>query len=298
MWWPITGMIDPPHDPQRIEPSRIISSPELDTGNIRFTPIAADIAALNRRALAHSDLDITAMSVFAWAHVCAKYVLTSFGSSFGEGYGPRVVARAAPDQPLTLTRSLPPGSLVAVPGTQTSAFLLLSMLLGKGSFKYIEMPFDRILDAVASGHSGITHGLLIHQSQLTFASLNLHLLIDLGAWWQSTTALPLPLGGNAIRRDLDTRYPPGTLQHVTNLMHRSLQHALTHRERSVEYAMRFAPELNRTDAERYLDMYVSPLTLNAGERGQSSMQRLLDEAASMDMCPRVRVETLCAVERT
>jgi 1,4-dihydroxy-6-naphthoate synthase len=310
MWWPITGMIDPPRDAQRVEPARVISRPELDTGGVRFTSIATDIAVLNRRAIDVGDLDITAISMFAWASVRSKYQLTSFGSSFGEGYGPRVVARAtSPERERAGERHVSktegskgpvacaPGSLknalVAVPGTKTTAFLLLSMFAGAGSFRCVEMPFDRVLNAVATGEGGVTHGLLIHQSQLTFAELGLELLVDLGAWWGGTTGLPLPLGGNAVRRDLDQRFKPGLSQHVANIMDRSVRYALEHRQRSIEYAMRFAPELSRAGAEKYIDMYVSPLTVECGQRGESAIERLLSEAARQGMSERVeRVDLL------
>ena len=315
MWWPITGMIDPPRDAQRVEPARVISKPEIDTGGVQFTSIATDIAALNRRAIEQGDLDITAISMFAWASVRARYQLTSFGSSFGEGYGPKVVTRATnPERQRVGGSSAVPGALksdplayargsftqgsfrdavVAVPGTKTTAFLLLSMLAGPGSFRYVEMPFDRILEAVARGTGGVTHGLLIHQSQLTFAELGLELLVDLGQWWGGTTGLPLPLGGNAVRRDLDQRFGPGLTQRVANIMDRSVRYALEHRERSIEYSMRFAPELTRAGAEKYIDMYVSPLTVDCGERGGRAIERLLHEGSRLGMCTGIdRVDLL------
>lgn len=301
MWWPITGMIDPPSDPQRIEPARVISAPELDTGRFRFVPIAADIAALNRRALASGggddELDITALSMFAWAQVHARYQLTAFGASMGHGYGPKVVARTNPERERRafpggsadaisptdrgVRALLDPAALTAIPGRHTTAFLLLSMMLGDDAAKLrtVEMPFDRILDAVVTGERGVTHGLLIHQSQLTFASLGLDLVADTGDWWLRRTGLPLPLGGNAVRRDLDARFGSGTTREVVDLLHRSLRHALAHRDRSLAYAMRFAPELTRIQAERYIEMYVSDLTVDAGPRGCQAIQRLLDEAA-------------------
>lgn len=291
MWWPITGMIEPPIDAQRIVPARVISKPEIDTGGFEFTSIAADIAALNRRAAERGDLDITALSMFAWAHVRARYRLTSFGSSFGEGYGPRVVRRKNAQSLNDATRSLtlPDDAIIAVPGTRTTAFLLLNMAMGQraAGLRFVEMEFDRILDAVARGDRGVTHGLLIHQSQLTFAELGLELVVDLGSWWQDFTGMALPLGGNAIRRDVDQRFGAGTAQRLANVMQRSLCYALEHRERSTEYAMKFAPELSRESAERYLDMYVSPLTIDCGERGRQAIERLVREGARIGLCPDV-----------
>lgn len=289
MWWPITGMIEPPPDPQRLATARVISPPEIDTGSFTFTPVAADIAALNRRAIVAADFDITALSIFTFAKVFARYQLTSFGGSFGEGYGPRIVARPdspslpIPDQPLR--SPLSDQLVIAVPGVETSAFLLLSLLLGPGMFRFVELPFDRILAAVASGEPGVTHGLLIHQSQLTFADLGLSLIVDLGERWRSLTSLPLPLGGNAVRRDLDQRFEPGAAARVVTLMDRSLRHALAHRDRSLEYARRFAPELDRAAADRYLSMYVSPLTLDCGRTGERAIEELLRRAHQLNLLP-------------
>lgn len=281
MWWPITGMIRPPTSAQAqlIQPAHVLSAPEIDTDGFSFTPFAADIAVLNRRALERADLDITAISFFAWAGARARYQLTSFGSSFGEGYGPKIVSRHA--------RTLSPDSVVAVPGVKTSAFLLLTLFAAGTPFRHVEMPFDQILDAVARGDRGITHGLLIHQSQLTYQDLGLHLLVDLGQWWCNSTSLPLPLGGNALRRDLDQRFAPGVTQRLVNVLDRSIRHALTHRERSIQYAMQFAPELSRSGAERYIDMYVSKLTMDCGSIGKSAIERLLSEAARLGLCPAI-----------
>ena len=267
MWWPITGKIDP-HDHDRI-----VEPPALDTGRFTFKALPADIDVLNRRAIERGELDITALSIFAWAQVADRYALTSCGGSFGEGYGPKVVTRGDTDLR---------GKLIAVPGVRTTAFLLLTLALGKGQFRHVEMPFDRILDAVASGQADA--GLLIHQSQLTYADLGLTHVLDLGAWWLEHTGLPLPLGGNAIRRDLEDLYGPGTLRELTGLLDRSIAHALAHRDESTRYAMAFAPEINRAQADRYIDMYVSGLTVDARPRGEQAIARVLAEASRAGMC--------------
>lgn len=288
MWWPITGLIRPPADAQAVRPAIVYSPPEIDTGGIHFIPIAADIAALNRRASAEGDLDITALSVFAWSRLSERYGLTSFGSSFGEGYGPKVVCRADVSGGVEgITR---PGTVVAVPGKGTTAFLLLSMLAGAGRFEMVEMPFDRILEAVAAGEGGVTHGLLIHQSQLTYADLGLRLVVDLGQWWGEKTGMPLPLGGNAIRRDLDERFGPGTLERVVEVMGASVRHARANHAKSAAYCRAFAPELSAEQTERYLEMYVSGLTLDAGERGERAIGRLVEEAARLGLAPGVASE--------
>jgi 1,4-dihydroxy-6-naphthoate synthase len=297
MWWPITGMIDPPRDPRAVEPARVISKPAIDTGDVRFIPIAADISVLNRRAIEQGDLDITAMSMNCYARVAAKYQLTSFGSSMGYGYGPKLVAKAKTrlaspvcyvdevgesDAPL-----IGPNSICAIPGRETTAFLVLSMMLGDAAkgIRFIEMPFDQILDVVASERDGITHGLLIHQSQLTYPELGLELIADVGQWWLAHTGLPLPLGGNAIRRDLDARLGPTATKQIVNLLHASIQHALAHREQSLTYCMRFAPEITRAQAEKYIQMYVSDLTIDAGGQGRSAIQRLLSQGHALGLCP-------------
>lgn len=285
MWWPITGMIEPPRDPQAIVPARVISPPEIDTRGFRFQSIAADIAALNRRAVAQGDLDITAISINGYAHVRDRYQLTSFGSSMGFGYGPKVVARS--DRSADLADLFSSDAVIAIPGVQTTAYLLLCMMLGErhARVRTVEMPFDQILDAVATRRDGVTHGLLIHQSQLTFADLGLHLIADVGDWWLKRTGLPLPLGGNAVRRDLDSRFESGFTTRVVDVLYASLEHARRHHDRSLDYCMRFAPELTRDRAEKYIQMYVSDLTIDAGEVGRSAIQRLLDEGSALGLCP-------------
>ncbi|MFN7021741.1 MAG: menaquinone biosynthesis family protein [Phycisphaerales bacterium] len=272
MWWPITGMIDPS------DHARITRPPVLDTGRFTFHALPADIDVLNRRAIDAGDLDITALSIFAWARVADRYALTSCGGSFGEGYGPKLVA----------PESLPTNPLIAIPGSRTTAFLLLSLALRQTGtpFRTLELPFDQILRAVAEQRADA--GLLIHQSQLTYADLGLSELLDLGAWWLDRTGLPLPLGGNALRRDLERLHGPGTLREITSLLDRSIRHALDHRDESTDYAMRFAPDISRAQADRYIDMYVSPLTLDAGSppdgRGHAAIQRLLTDAAALGLC--------------
>lgn len=314
MWWPITGMIDPPRDAQAIEPAHIISKPVLDTGDFSFAPIAADIAVLNRRALNPApdaaSLDITALSIFAWAHVAKTYRLTSFGSSMGMGFGPKIVSRIEPPGALPQAASPNPGVanrlvdrlrsslsgpdvVLAIPGKQTTAFLLTTMMLDDLAprLKTIELPFDQILAAVQRGDA--THGLLIHQSQLTFASHNLHLVADVGAYWRHATSLPLPLGGNAVIRSLDDRFGPETSKRLAKLLSASIAHALRERATSIKYCMRFAPELSQEQAEKYIDMYVSDLTVDAGPGGERAIKLLLDAAAERGLIsPIARLDLL------
>lgn len=284
MWWPITGKIDPVRKDE-LGFGVVVEPPRLETGRFAFRALAEDIAVLNRRALRAGDLDITALSMFTWAHVRDRYQLTACGSSMGEGYGPKVVCRRG-EAARAATR-------IAVPGVKTTAFLLWRLWeetrAGSGASGaepvIVELPFDRIMDAVASGDAD--RGLLIHQSQLTYADLGLEQLADLGQWWGEQTGLPLPLGGNAVRRDIDHRFGEGSICEIASVLDRSIRCALEHREESVRYCMQFATEINRDQAERYIDMYVSPLTIDMGERGERALRRLFHEANRLALCPRV-----------
>lgn len=289
MWWPITGMIDPS------DPARVVTPPEIETGRFCYRAVPADIESLNRRAAAGGDLDITAMSVHAYPHVRDAYALTACGHSMGEGYGPKLVVRE--DSPIrtvvgAFARGVN-GPAVAVPGARTTAFLALSLLV-MDSFAYVEMPFDRIIGAVAEGR--VAMGLIIHEGQLTYADSGLREVVDLGAWWGERTGLPLPLGANAVKRDLDQRFGPCTMREVAAVLKRSIEHAMEHRARSIGYAMGFA-EMNLGKGgsggislervSRFVDMYVNDLTLDAGQRGEEAIRRLLREGAGAGLCPGV-----------
>ncbi|MBX3406734.1 MAG: ABC transporter substrate-binding protein [Phycisphaeraceae bacterium] len=286
MWWPITGKIDPVRKDEHGF-GVVVEPPRLDTGRFAFRAMAEDIAVLNRRAIVVGDLDITALSMFTWAHVSERYQLTACGSSMGEGYGPKVVCRRG--------EGGRPARTIAIPGIRTTAFLLWRLweemreatpdLGARGEPEIVELPFDQILAVVSAGRAD--RGLLIHQSQLTYASLGLEQIVDLGQWWGERTGLPLPLGGNAVRRDLDARCGPGTIGEVVALLDLSVQFALRQRDESVRYCMQFAPEIDRAQAERYIDMYVSPLTVDMGPRGEAALRRLLDEAARLGLAPAV-----------
>ena len=292
MWWPITGKIDPVRKDAGgygivVEPAR------LETGRFAFRALAEDIAVLNRRAIDAADFEITAMSMFTWAHCRDRYQLTACGSSMGDGYGPKVVSRQGE------AKDGAPARTIAVPGVKTTAYLLWRMWEAANAsvetrtshsavsdpVRVIELPFDQIVSAVASGRAD--RGLLIHQSQLTYADRGLEQLVDLGQWWGGRTGRPLPLGGNALRRDLDARFGPGTTREVTALLDRSIRFALQNRDESIRYAMRFAPELSRDQTERYINMYVSPQTVDMGTRGVAAMRRLFDEGALLGLCPSV-----------
>lgn len=278
MWWPITGKLDPK------PPHRPVSAPVIDTGRFRYEGVPEDIEVLNRRAVQAGDLEITALSMGCYPRVHERYQLTACGASMGYGYGPKLVARR--DSTLTeatLREMVATGrASVAIPGVKTTAFLVLSMMLGltaDGAARVVEMPFDRVMPAVSTGE--VDMGLVIHQGQVMFDGLGLRQLADLGAWWLEKTKLPLPLGGNAIRRDLDEKYGPGTMSQAAATLDASIACALQRRSESIEYILAWAPELSRAQAERYIEMYVSPLTVNAGEAGLGAIRRLMGEGAAL-----------------
>src|SRR5437899_10318674 len=199
---------------------------KLDTGELAFRHELQDIETLNRRAL-RGELEVTAVSIHAYAYLLDKYALLPSGCSMGDRYGPMVVAR----QPLSMDQLAM--ARIAVPGTLTTAFLALRLLL-PGGFAHEVMPFDQIIGAVAEGK--FDAGLIIHEGQLTFQKQGLHLIVDLGVWWQERTGLPLPLGGNVVRRDLG----PETIRQISRLLKESIQYGLDHRDDALAYALRYA----------------------------------------------------------
>jgi 1,4-dihydroxy-6-naphthoate synthase len=209
--------------------------------------------------------------------VADKYALTSCGGSVGEKYGPMVVAA----RPGTLADLK--GKTIAIPGELTTAFLALQLCLGKGgqAFKPIVVHFDQIPQYVKDGK--VDAGLIIHEGQLTYQKLGLHRIVDLGIWWDEQTGLPLPLGGNCIRKDLGSK----VMQEVTNLLKRSIQFSLDHRKEAVEYSLQFGRDLDRGLADRFVGMYVNDWTLDYGPRGRQAINTLLDRGAKADLVPAV-----------
>src|SRR5438067_8573433 len=204
---------------------------KLDTGDLRFRHELQDIETLNRRAL-RGELEVTAVSIHAYAHLLDRYALLPSGCSMGDRYGPMVVAR----RPLTVEEL--GTARIAVPGTLTTAFLVLRLLM-PGGFAYEVLPFDQILDAVAAGT--FDAGLIIHEGQLTFQNQGLHLIVDLGVWWQEKTGLPLPLGGNVVRRDLGL----ATIRTISRLLKESIRYGLAHRQDALSYALKYARDMDR-----------------------------------------------------
>jgi len=236
---------------------------KLDTGDLQFRHVLQDIETLNRRAL-RGELEVTAISIHAYASLLDKYALLPSGCSMGDRYGPMVVAR----RPLSIEQLKT--ARIAVPGTLTTAFLALRLLLPDG-FAYEVLPFDHILNAVAEGR--FDAGLIIHEGQLTFQNQGLQLVVDLGVWWQEKTGLPLPLGGNVVRRDLG----PQTMRTISRLLKESIRYSLEHRDAALEYALRYARDMGKALADRFVGMYVNDWTLDYGERGREAVRRLLAE---------------------
>jgi len=250
---------------------------KLDTGDLQFRHELQDIETLNRRAL-HGELEVTAISIHAYAALLNKYALLPSGCSMGDRYGPMVVAR----RPMTIEQLKT--ARIAVPGTMTTAFLTLRLLLPDG-FAHEVMPFDQILNAVADGR--FDAGLIIHEGQLTFQNQGLHLVVDLGVWWQEKTGLPLPLGGNVVRRDLGTK----TMRHISRLLKESIRYALDHRDAALDYALGYARDMDKALADRFVGMYVNDWTLDYGPRGREAVRRLLEEGHRAGVIPQpVNVE--------
>jgi 1,4-dihydroxy-6-naphthoate synthase len=296
MWWPLTGKVMPDGTPREGSDAQ----PRIDGGEFVFRAVPGDIAVFNRlaarpEAAGGAPYDITALSARAWTDVADRYVITDCGGSFGDGYGPKVVAKSSDASIACINCLREPYKLIAVPGLKTTAAMTLLLALGgdagKQMKRFVEVPFDQILPAVMKGE--VEAGLVIHEGQLSFRDLPLKQVVDLGAWWKGETGLPLPLGVNAMKRDLDARFGDGTLRRVARLLEMSLDYALSHREESVDYTMAYA-ELNaknsgtpmptRASVEKYLDMYVTDLTVQMGQRGRTALEWLVREGAEHGLC--------------
>ena len=250
-----------------------LANHRIDTGRYRFTHELQDIETLNRRAL-NGELELTAVSLHGYAYMTDRYALCACGASMGERYGPMVVAR----DPGTIDELR--GRRIAVPGTLTTAFLTLKLLLGD-DFVWDVHPFDEILQVVESG--GADAGLIIHEGQLTYGDQGLNLIVDLGQWWYEETGLPLPLGANAIRKDLGRQ----TMEEVTALLKRSIEYGLDHRDEALEYALRYGRNLDRSRADTFVGMYVNEWTLDFGERGREAVATLLRRGYEAGILPKL-----------
>jgi 1,4-dihydroxy-6-naphthoate synthase len=245
----------------------------IDTGGLRFVHQLEDIETLNRRAL-NGELEVSAVSIHAFAHLADRYALLASGSSMGDRYGPTLITR----EPATLDDLA--GRTIAIPGTLTTAYLTLQLCLGK-DVPTVVMPFDRILPAVIEGQ--VEAGLLIHEGQLTFGDRGLHKVVDLGQWWFAQTGLPLPLGGNVVRKDLGS----DLIHQIAGLIKASILYALEHRQEALEYALRYARDLDPALADRFVAMYVNDWTVDYGPIGRQAVQTLLDHAAAAGLAPRL-----------
>ena len=256
-----------------------LASGAVTVNDVEVDQVLADIETLNRAAF-EGKYEVTAVSFHAYAHLLDRYALLPHGASMGDQYGPILVAR----QDWDASRTSLEGVKVGVPGKLTSAFLTLQLY--DPSFDFEVIPFDQIEEAVVDGQ--VEAGLLIHEGQLTYASKGLKKVVDLGEWWFARTdGLPLPLGGNVIRRDLG----PETMQQVSKMLHASIAHALANRPAAVEYAEQFGRGLDRASTDKFVGMYVNQLTLDYGPRGRAALERFFGEAFDRGLIPaRVPIE--------
>jgi 1,4-dihydroxy-6-naphthoate synthase len=247
-----------------------LAKDKIASGEYHFSHRLEDIESLNRKAL-QGEYEVTAISIHAYAYVAQRYVLLPSGASMGDGYGPIVVAR----------EDLRPedihGRSIAIPGMMTSAFLALKLF--EPDFRPVVVPFDQIMAAVE--RKEVDAGLLIHEGQLTYAESGLRKVLDLGEWWQNRTGLPLPLGGNGIRRDLGKEH----IREISRLIKESIQYALDHREAALEHSLHYARGLTAEDADRFVAMYVNRRTLDYGEDGREAVRLFLAEAYDRRLIP-------------
>ncbi|MDP7029795.1 MAG: ABC transporter substrate-binding protein [Phycisphaerales bacterium] len=263
MWWPLVGLDG--------------RGPAIDTEAFQFELVTDDIETLNTQA-EQGRWDITAISIAQYPTVRSTYALTACGASIGDGYGPKLVAPVG----ATLESIQQGGGDIAVPGARTTALAVSRLLLGS-SMRWRAIPFDHIEDAVLAGD--FAAGVVIHEGQLTCERKGLSILVDLGAWWRQTRGLLLPLGGNAVKRDLDRRHGDGTLARLARVLRASLDHALAERETSLTWAMQFGRGIERADADRFVEMYVNAWTLDFGRDGEKAVTGLLGEAFDAGILP-------------
>jgi 1,4-dihydroxy-6-naphthoate synthase len=260
-----------------------LANDKIDTGPYQFTHELVDIETLNRRAF-KAELELTAVSLHGYAYLTDTYALCACGASIGDNYGPMVVAR----QEGTVNDLK--GKTIAVPGTLTTAFLSLQLWLGQaglkavpkgeeGSVHYVVVPFDEILNVVERGEADA--GLIIHEGQLTYHTQGLKLIEDMGVWWMRETGLPLPLGGNAIRKDLGRK----AMEEVTALLKQSIEYGLQHRQEALTYAMQYGRDLDRAKSDKFVGMYVNDWTLDFGPRGREAVALLLQRGYEAGIIP-------------
>jgi 1,4-dihydroxy-6-naphthoate synthase len=248
-----------------------LATRKIDTGDINYVHLLSDIETLNRKAL-KGEYEVSAISIHAYAYMADRYALMSCGASMGRNYGPIVIS----GKPLN-SKSLA-GKTVAIPGEMTTAWLALKLFEPEVIGEVV--PFDRILEEVQKGK--YEAGLLIHEGQLTYREEGLHKVVDLGEWWQERTGLPLPLGGNVIRRDLG----PELIEQICGDIKKSIQYGLDHRDEGMAYAAQFSRGLDPSQVDRFIGMYVNETTLDYGDDGRQAVALILKEAYEKKIIPR------------
>lgn len=248
-----------------------LAADKIETGGLSFTHVIQDIETLNRRAI-NAELDVTAVSIHAYSYVLDQYALLTSGASMGDNYGPMVISRS----PMSI------GDLshatIAVPGLMTTAYLALRLCVGDP--KTIVVPFDQIMDSVERGD--VDAGLLIHEGQLTYSARGFNKVIDLGEWWMTETGLPLPLGGNAIKKSLG----PDLIEKVSRLLRESIEYGLDNREVAVRHSMKYGRGMEETLTDKFVGMYVNDYTIDYGERGREAVRLLLERGHQAGIIPR------------
>jgi 1,4-dihydroxy-6-naphthoate synthase len=248
-----------------------LASGKIDTEGLTYVHELQDIETLNQRAM-RGELEVTAVSIHAYAYLSDRYALLPHGASMGDRYGPRLVAKAP------MTRTEIAGKRIAIPGKLTSAYLALRLF--EPNFEPVVTPFDQIEDAVVRGDVDI--GLLIHEGQLTYADNGLHLIQDLGEWWFGETGLPLPLGGNVVRKDLGD----AMTRKISRHLHDSIAYGLDHRKAALDHSMQYARGLDRSKADTFVGMYVNDWTLDYGDRGRQAVRLFLDRGVRAGLIDR------------
>ena len=264
MWWPLIGLDG--------------SGPLVDTGPFEFELVHDDIESLNAESES-GTYEITAISCAQYPRVADRYAFTACGASLGEGYGPKLVSTHA----ASIDELLASRPTILVPGERTSALTALRLMCPDDAFQWRAVPFESIAQRLQKGEADA--GVLIHEGQLTWADDGLHLITDLGVWWHEHAGLPLPLGGNVVRRDLEDRYGPGTLATISGMLHESVCWALDHRDVALEYALQFGRGIDRDKADRFVELYVNRWTLDFGPQGRAAVSRFLGDAARRGFLP-------------
>jgi 1,4-dihydroxy-6-naphthoate synthase len=248
-----------------------LAADRIDTDGLAFRHVIEDIETLNRRAM-NSELDVTAISIHAYAYVLDQYALLTSGASMGDNYGPLVISR----EPMRVDELRQ--ATIAVPGLMTTAYLALRLCVGDA--QAVVVPFDQIMEAVERGE--VDAGLLIHEGQLTYAARGFNKVIDLGEWWMSETGLPLPLGGNAIKKSLGSEL----ITQVSELLRLSIEYGLSNREPAVRHSMKYGRGMAEPLTDKFVGMYVNEYTIDYGERGREAVKLLLQRGHEAGIIPR------------